>query len=483
MQQRVVVTPLSNDLSTAGLAISIEDVTGRLERERRLARALRDPDPDVRRSAIEDFSQGGVDGPGPLGVALGDQDWQVRRAAVGALASRPDPELLHAIVTALRDGHHDFSLLSSALRLLSLTGMNAADALIELLHSDEADLRIQAALALGLQSGPEVVNALLAALDDADRNVRFHAIESLGKLRARSAVDALARLAESGDFFLAFPAIESLVKIGDPSVAERIVPRLADPALHDAAADALGALGDEDAVAPLVARLDERGAPVGPIVSALAAIHARYEETAGAGGRIEDLARRSLTLESAQTILAFVRAGAGSELRAALLVLSWAQLPSVASELTRLLGESAVQHDVIETLVRFGSPMLDVLVAQLAHGEIDTRRAAAVALGRLGDRPGTGPHHGVGGRRRPPARARRRSDRQAWRPACLRAAVGAPGRSRAERQAGHHRRAQFDRHPDMASRTAALLRSHDPIVRQSAAKIAGFSATRNAPRR
>ena len=91
MQQRVVVTPLSNDLSTAGLAISIEDVTGRLERERRLARALRDPDPDVRRSAIEDFSQSGVDGPGPLGVALGDEDWQVRRAAVGALASRPDP--------------------------------------------------------------------------------------------------------------------------------------------------------------------------------------------------------------------------------------------------------------------------------------------------------------------------------------------------------------------------------------------------------
>ena len=40
MQQRVVVTPLSNDLSTVGLAISIEDVTGRLERERRLARAL-----------------------------------------------------------------------------------------------------------------------------------------------------------------------------------------------------------------------------------------------------------------------------------------------------------------------------------------------------------------------------------------------------------------------------------------------------------
>ncbi len=190
MQQRVVVTPLSNDLSTVGLAISIEDVTGRLERERRLARALRDPDPDVRRAAIEDFNQSGVGGPGPLGVALGDEDWQVRRAAVGALASRPDPELLHAIVTALRDGHHDFSLLSSALRLLSLTGMNAADALIELLHSDEADLRIQAALALGLQSGPEVVNALLAALDDADRNVRFHAIESLGKLRARTAVDA-----------------------------------------------------------------------------------------------------------------------------------------------------------------------------------------------------------------------------------------------------------------------------------------------------
>ena len=189
--------------------------------------------------------------------------------------------------------------------------MNAADALIELLHSDEADLRIQAALALGLQSGPEVVNALLAALDDADRNVRFHAIESLESFA---------------------PARRLMPWRGSPSPAtsswrSRPSSRSSRLAIHQWQSGscrgwptrrstmrrpmALGALGDEDAVAPLVARLDERGAPVGPIVSALAAIHARYEETAGAADASRIWPGDRSRLESAQTMLAFVRAGAG----------------------------------------------------------------------------------------------------------------------------------------------------------------------------
>ena len=126
------------------------------------------------------------------------------------------------MINALRDGHRNFSVLSSALQLLSLTGVDVTDALVSLMGYDDADLRIQAALALGTQRRPEAVEALIAAFDDPDANVRFHAIEAIGRHGHAAAIDRLIAIATSGDFFLAFPAIEALVRIDDPLVAPRL---------------------------------------------------------------------------------------------------------------------------------------------------------------------------------------------------------------------------------------------------------------------
>ena len=88
-------------------------------------------------------------------------------------------------------------------------------------------------------------------------------------LRARAAVDALARLAESGDFFLAFPAIEALAR--SATVASRTASCRDWPTRARERRPMRSAqLGDEDAVGATGRSLDERGAPVGPIVGALA---------------------------------------------------------------------------------------------------------------------------------------------------------------------------------------------------------------------
>jgi hypothetical protein len=111
-----------------------------------------------------------------------------------------------------------------------------------------------------------------------------------------------------------------------------------------------------------------------------------------------------------------------------------------------------VPHDVIETLVRFGSPILDVLIAQLSGGGIDTRRASAVALGRLGDRAAV------------PALidSLSQADTQLLAPIC--GALGPLGDERAfepllahmghptRRPPGGDRCAELDGHPQMAAR-------------------------------
>lgn len=477
MQQRVVVGALRNDDGAVGLVVTIEDVTARLENERRVARQLRDGSPAERVVAIRRLAEfEPADDLGPIGTALADDDWQVRRAAVRALASRRDTALVDALIAALRDGHRNFSVLSSALQLLSLTGVDVADALVSLMGHDDADLRIQAALALGTQRRPEAIEALIAAFDDPDVNVRFHAIEAVGKQAHPEAIDRLAEIAISGDFFLAFPAIEALVRIGDPLVAPRLSPLLSDPMLAGIVAETLGRIGDEDAVGALARALALTQAPVDGIVDALVQIHQRYRLLFEGAAEIEDTVRRTITPAATARILDSLALASGDALKHAVIVLSWISDPLIPTALATLLGSSEVRHEVVEALVRFGGPAVDLLVEQLAAEDIDTRRAAVVALGRMGDTRATPALLGLlrDDEERElwvvvTAALARLGDRRAFEP--LLARMGDP--SAAVRQ-GTIGALNSIGDPSMCDRILPMLEDPNAFVRESAVRVAGY---------
>ena len=250
MQQRVTLGALRQEGRIAGVMATIEDVTARLDAERALAEALRSPDADVREAAMREVAAAdAIEAPGVFEPALRDDDWRVRKAAVTGLSPHAHRDMLAWLLTALREEHHDFNVLSSALSLLATSDLDVTGPLIELLDGPDADLRMQAALALGEQHHPAAVEALVRALGDPDLNVRFHAIEALGRLRAPDAVEPLADVAESGDFFLAFPAIDALAQISDGRVALRLVPMLARDEIREPVIDALGELAGAEAVA------------------------------------------------------------------------------------------------------------------------------------------------------------------------------------------------------------------------------------------
>jgi HEAT repeat protein len=476
MQQRVVVGALRDEHQAVGLVVSIEDVTERLEQERRLARQLRESTPRARLEAIEQFAPlEGADGLEPLAHAMADDDWRVRRAAVRALAARRDAALVDAVVSALRDGHRNFSLLSSALQLLTLTGVDFTEALIHLLQDPDPDLRIQAALALGTQQRPTAIDSLLAAVNDSDPNVRFHAIESLGKLAPPAAIDLLAQVAESGDFYLAFPAIEALVRINDPIVAGRLTPLLRDAVLGTAAAEALGKIGDEDVVPPLAEALGNPSLPVQPVVHALTQIHDRYQTAFAGGEQIADLIRRHATDVGVMRVLDAIGNTPANMVRPLVVVLGWLRDPAIPASLARLLGSHEARHDVIEAFVRHGSSAVMLLIDYLTTGDQETRRSAVVALGRIGDR------------RAVPALIERlkNDDRELRLP--IVAALARLGDVRAfeallgllgdddiaTRQAVIGALNSIG-HPEMAARILPMLADANPLVRESAVKIAGY---------
>ena len=475
MRQRVTIAPLREDGRIVGALVTVEDVTARLERERALSEQLAHTDEEARLSAARTLAgDESLEPAQPLLGALKDESWRVRRAAVEGLSRRAAPDAIAALLASVRENHHHLGLLNSALQVLAMSDVDTLSPLVEFLSDEDADLRMQAALALGEQRDPRAAPALIGALEDADANVRYHAVEALGKLRATEAAEALARIAETRDFFLAFPALDALARIGDARAAPRVVPLLEDELLREAAADVLGQLGDEETVAPLAALLNAADAPTPTVARALAALHDRYEKRYGEGAYVADLSRAAVNPTGAQNLLDALNGSGDEELRPLALVVGWLEGAAVERALTRLLGHADARGEVIEALVRHGPRVTELLVEQLASEDLEIRKAAVVALGRIGDARavpalievlGEDPELVI-----PAADALAKiGDPRAFE--ALLALVGDPSASVRQSVVGALNSLGS---PSMPSRVLPLLEDADPNVRESAVKIAGY---------
>ena len=480
MQQRVTLGALREGPHVAGVMVTIEDVTARLDAERTLAEALRSADPAVREAAAREIAAAeSLEAPDSFAPALGHDDWKVRRSAVEGLSRHAHRDMLSSLLTSLREEHRNFNVLSSALQLLGTSDVDVTGPLTELLRDGEADLRIQAALALGEQRHPAAVEPLIGALRDPDVNVRFHAIEALGRLRAPDAVDALAEIAEGDDFFLAFPAIDALAQINDSRVSSRLVPLLARPDVAEAVADALGELGGGEVVRPLVAVLNTAGGAL-PIARALARLHQRYERRYGGGAYVAAEFQAALEPAGAQRLIDAVSQAAAQDLRSLVVVLGWLRGPAVQRALTRLLGRQEIRADVIEAIVRQDAGIVELLIEQLDAGDVETRRAAVLALARLGDRRASAPLARLLGADRDLVLAVAGALGAIGDPAAFEALLPLLAhRDTAIRQAAIGALNSIG-HPEMSSRVPALLASPDPLLRESALRIAGYFGYRDA---
>lgn len=473
MQQLVTIAPLRDEDLIQGLIVTIEDVTERLDRERELSTRLVQGDESARLTAAETLSADASYDAASLLNALSDDSWQVRRVAVKGVSQRAAPEAIAALLTSVVENHHNPALLNSALQILTSSEVDTLSPLLELLKGSDPDLRMQAALALGEQRDTRAVEALTQALSDEDTNVRYHAIEALGKLKATDAVDALAGIVESRDFFLAFAALDALAKIGNPQIAPRMVPLLDDDLLREPAINLLGQLGDETAVAPLTALLNTPTAPTDAIANALAALSDRYEEQYREGAHIADLASHEISPTGIQNLLDALETPGKEDLRAIALVLGWLKGPSVDRALTRLMGRLDLRNEIVGALVRHGAATVDLLIAQLTAEDLEVRRSAAVALGRIGDSNAT------------PALLNALDDEslsidaanalgQIGDPRSVDGLLNLLGDSDASvRQAAVSALNSLTL-PAMSKRIIPLLHDSDPNVRESAVKIAGY---------
>ncbi|MFH1034736.1 MAG: HEAT repeat domain-containing protein [Pseudomonadota bacterium] len=200
---------------------------------------------------------------------LADSDSEVRASVVQALASIRGREVAARLVPLL--SVEQVGLRNAAMDLLRRMGQDAPDLILALLEEDDRDLRIFAADIVGNVDSPGVSRALIRALADLDPNVRATAAISLGRRRESLAVPALIK-ALSDEQWVRFAAIEALAAIGDTQALEPLlaVMREDDELAQASIAAALGSFVDPRAADCLLQALESaRGALVPLLVNAL----------------------------------------------------------------------------------------------------------------------------------------------------------------------------------------------------------------------
>ncbi len=210
---------------------------------------LGDEDAEIRISAtLELGNSGDLRDVQPLIASLKDKDEMVRQAAALALGKKRDPQAVQPLIVALNDESEE-TCMSAAWALGEIRDPRTIEPLISAIKGGRERLRGSAADALG-KFGDNVVQILMAVLQENELNVRWAATRALSEVLNIPELSMLAsQQSEQRQI-----AAQALGNTHDPRVVAPLIAALQDDedGVCKAAAYALGKLGDANAIEPLI---------------------------------------------------------------------------------------------------------------------------------------------------------------------------------------------------------------------------------------
>lgn len=250
-----------------------------------LIEALEDNNSDVREWAVLALAKMGRPSIGPLSAAMQSKGDTVRWQAAAALGLINDSNATETLSNALQSNNSTVrywaaaalgqikdnrsrsrDALISALgdlnetareeagwALRSVEGAGAADLLIKLLTDGDPNRRMGAAQALGDLADLKAAAPLIEALQDLEAGVRSEAACSLGRLGDSQATMPLIGILGDPEERVRREGIKALTAIGRPATDSLILAlNESDNSTQEAASQALGNIGEERSVQPLI---------------------------------------------------------------------------------------------------------------------------------------------------------------------------------------------------------------------------------------
>jgi HEAT repeat protein len=374
----------------------------------RIIKKLASPDPAKRRSAAEALSRGDERSIYPLIQALRDTHPGVQDAAMRSLISIGGEVAAWMILPLLRD---EPCIRNTAMVILREIGKDTVPHLSPLFKDKDDDIRkfaIDLASEIGAAGLAEALAERLA--DDTNPNIRAAAAKGLGILGCRDALPQLIAALKDIEW-VRFNALESLAGMREEAAVEPILALLSDssPVTRYAAIEALGAIGSPRAGDSLLAHLgtaewDERAV-------VLKSLLRMGVPLPGAGFREEllEIFRSEEEWEDRLVALRGLREITDEDTLRAIIDVAGSldtskpgneEIICSIKEVLRGIGHpNAFRRIVADPSLKFRGKTIAVeivgdlaiseavpdLVALLKSGVRDVRRAAAYALGRIGN--------------------------------------------------------------------------------------------------
>jgi len=189
--------------------------------------------------------------------ALGDEDWRVRKEAIGYFMQQANAVLkVEPIIDQLANPDNA-GLRNAAIEILIGLGAQVVKILLQRMTAVDAEVRKFIVDILGEITCPSCVPALLPYLHDEDENVRYAVVETLGKLGSPDAVKGLLDLLEEADAGLQFTIFEALTAIGKGVPAAPLLAYAQNTLLRKSVLKCLGQLGDAAAIPVLLKGLSD----------------------------------------------------------------------------------------------------------------------------------------------------------------------------------------------------------------------------------
>ena len=194
----------------------------------------------------------------PLITLLNHDDPAIRHFAAEALVGIPDPRVSDHLILALKDNNAEVR--ENAASSLIKIGAPAVEPLIKTLMENDINIRIITIRILGDIRDTRSVEPLIDVLEFKSRKpvpeeaqLRYEAAKALGKMKATSAIQPLVNTLGDNDSHVRDSAAEALREIGTPSV-QYLIEALEDENIHIrvGAVMLLGDLQDNRAMESLI---------------------------------------------------------------------------------------------------------------------------------------------------------------------------------------------------------------------------------------
>ncbi|RYZ01595.1 MAG: HEAT repeat domain-containing protein [Myxococcales bacterium] len=351
--------------------------------EAEISRALVSRDPEERRRGVSRI----VELPpssrvAPLLSALGDDDWRVRKEAIGLSEELgPEPELLTALVHVFDPGDN-VGLRNAAVEALGGFGGAAVEALAPRIAKLDADGKKLAIEALGRSGEGAALDVLRPLVSDEDPNVRVAALEALGAIGGQRVESArallMSRLDESRPLET-LAALESLAMIGAGLPFSTVERWLSDPLLGRPSLLLAAQSGDPKAAPPLL-RAVSSSHETEP-VCALAEYVGVSELARGAAAT--ELARVGERAESALLGWLSRRDGDVVGVRASLTVIGALAIARGAPAAVGWLPDPRCYAEADQALFLLGAAAIPALLSGAQASDAETAAACLDLLGRL----------------------------------------------------------------------------------------------------